>query len=126
MADPDENCLHFSTTLFNEGKATCFGCGAIVSEDRKVLELPKYVLSGLEQMEIAVKNANALSILQGQRFNEQTQYIADLEYKARLCVSQLFEKFIEANTLHATEEAQAFDTALNILCNAFNLSKPKR
>lgn len=35
--DPDGNCRHFSTTLFNEGKAECFHCDAIVNEKREVI-----------------------------------------------------------------------------------------
>lgn len=34
-----KDCVHFSTTLFVDGKAECFGCGAVVSEDREVVEV---------------------------------------------------------------------------------------
>lgn len=74
-------CVHLTTTLFHNDRAECFGCGAIVSLDRVVLEPPKYVPSGLEQIELAVKNAKALAIQQGQRFNEQSQHVKDLEYR---------------------------------------------
>lgn len=30
-------CLHFSTTLFNDGKAECFHCDAVVNEEREVI-----------------------------------------------------------------------------------------
>ena len=30
-------CLHFSTTMFHEGKAECFACGAVVNHERKVI-----------------------------------------------------------------------------------------
>ena len=35
----DENgeCRHFSTAMFNEGKAECFHCDAIVNEKREVI-----------------------------------------------------------------------------------------
>lgn len=33
-----KHCVHFSTTLFYEGKAECFGCGAVVNTDREVIE----------------------------------------------------------------------------------------
>lgn len=31
------DCLHFCTTMFHDGKATCFGCDAVVNHDRKVI-----------------------------------------------------------------------------------------
>ena len=31
------DCLHFSTTMFHEGKAECFQCGAVVNHQRKVI-----------------------------------------------------------------------------------------
>ncbi|QQN40312.1 dATP/dGTP diphosphohydrolase domain-containing protein [Acinetobacter sp. CS-2] len=32
-----ENCLHISTSMFHDDKAECFGCGAIVNHERKVI-----------------------------------------------------------------------------------------
>ena len=34
-------CLHFSTTMFHEGKAECFACGAVVNHERKVIGVMK-------------------------------------------------------------------------------------
>ncbi len=31
------DCLHFNTTMFHEGKATCFECDAVVNHKRKVI-----------------------------------------------------------------------------------------
>jgi len=31
------DCLHFSTTMFHEGKATCFECDAVVNHKREVI-----------------------------------------------------------------------------------------
>jgi len=31
------DCLHFGTTMFHEGKAECFDCGAVVNHERKVI-----------------------------------------------------------------------------------------
>lgn len=124
MINPVENCFHLSTTLFNDGRATCFSCGAIVSVHRKVIYQPVHVPTGIEQIEQAVLNEKAISIQQGQRFNEQTQKLLDLEYKSKLCVSQLIEKYKEAKVYHAVEESQAFESAIDIVCKAFNIHKP--
>ena len=34
-------CFHFSTTMFHEGKAECFACGAVVNHERKVIGVMK-------------------------------------------------------------------------------------
>ena len=34
-------CVHFSTTMFHEGKAECFACGAVVNHERKVIGVMK-------------------------------------------------------------------------------------
>lgn len=31
------DCSHFSTTMFHDGKAECFQCGAVVNHQRKVI-----------------------------------------------------------------------------------------
>ena len=31
------DCLHFSTTMFHDGKATCFDCDAVVNHKREVI-----------------------------------------------------------------------------------------
>lgn len=31
------DCSHFSTTMFHDGKAECFQCGAVVNHERKVI-----------------------------------------------------------------------------------------
>lgn len=31
------DCLHFGTTMFHDGKATCFDCDAVVNHERKVI-----------------------------------------------------------------------------------------
>ncbi|WP_111857871.1 hypothetical protein [Acinetobacter sp. CFCC 10889] len=37
-----KHCTHFSTTLFFEGKAECFGCGAVVNTDRELIEVENH------------------------------------------------------------------------------------
>ena len=37
----DGTCAHFSTTMFDNGRAECFNCGSVVNEKREVLELNK-------------------------------------------------------------------------------------
>ena len=44
-----ETCHHFSTTFFADGKATCFGCGAIINGRREVLGASKYMILGGEK-----------------------------------------------------------------------------
>jgi len=42
------NCLHFSTTMFHEGKAECFDCGAVVNQARKVIGIKQALRGGHE------------------------------------------------------------------------------
>ena len=42
------DCLHFSTTMFHEGKAECFDCGAVVNQARKVIGI-KQALRGAHE-----------------------------------------------------------------------------
>ncbi|AWL27123.1 hypothetical protein DJ533_00110 (plasmid) [Acinetobacter defluvii] len=37
-----KHCVHFSTTLFYEGKAECFGCGAVVNTNRELIEVENH------------------------------------------------------------------------------------
>lgn len=39
------DCLHFSTTMFYEGKAECFDCGEVVNQARKIIGI-KQALRG--------------------------------------------------------------------------------
>ena len=42
------DCLHFSTTMFHEGKAECFDCGAVVNQARKVIGIKQALRGGHE------------------------------------------------------------------------------